>query len=108
MGLVNRLVPSGEALEAAVALAHELAALPQVCLRSDRMSALEQWGLSEEEAAVNEARRGRDVIAAARPWPGPPISRRGPAAVALRSTEPAADGPRTRRAPSRPSTSTAR
>ena len=27
-----------------VALAHQLAALPQVCLRSDRMSALEQWG----------------------------------------------------------------
>ena len=26
------------------------------------MSALEQWGLTEEEAAVNEARRGRDVI----------------------------------------------
>ena len=62
MGLVNRLVPSGQARRAAVDLARELAALPQVCLRSDRMSALEQWGLSEEEAAVNEARRGRDVI----------------------------------------------
>jgi enoyl-CoA hydratase len=62
MGLVNRLVAPGRARQAAVELAHELAALPQVCLRSDRMSALEQWGLSEEEAAVNEARRGRDVI----------------------------------------------
>ncbi len=61
-GLVNRVVPPGEALPAAVALAHQLAALPQVCLRSDRMSALEQWGLTEEEAAVNEARRGRQVI----------------------------------------------
>ena len=45
-----------------MALAHQLAALPQFCLRSDRMSALEQWGLTEEEAAVGEARRGRAVI----------------------------------------------
>ena len=62
MGLVNRVVPPGQALAAAAALAHELAALPQVCLRSDRMSAIEQWGLSEEDAAVEEARRGRDVV----------------------------------------------
>ena len=62
IGLANRVVPSGRALAASVALAHELAALPQVCLRSDRLSALEQWGLSEEAAAVNEARRGRDVV----------------------------------------------
>jgi enoyl-CoA hydratase/carnithine racemase len=62
MGLANRVVPPGQALAASVALAHELAALPQVCLRSDRMSALEQWGLTEEDAAVGEARRGRDVV----------------------------------------------
>jgi enoyl-CoA hydratase len=62
MGLVNRVVAPGEAREAAVALAHQLAALPQFCLRSDRMSALEQWGQSEEDAAVGEARRGRNVI----------------------------------------------
>lgn len=63
IGLVNRVVPSGRALEAAVALAGELAALPQDCLRSDRLSALEQWDLGEADAAVNEARRGRAVIA---------------------------------------------
>jgi enoyl-CoA hydratase len=63
MGLVNRVVPPGEALAAARTLAHQLAAFPQVCLRSDRMSALEQWGLSEGDAALGEARRGRDVIA---------------------------------------------
>jgi enoyl-CoA hydratase/carnithine racemase len=62
MGLVNRVVPPGGARQAAVELAHQLAALPQVCLRSDRMSALEQWGLTEEDAALGEARRGRDVI----------------------------------------------
>jgi enoyl-CoA hydratase len=62
IGLANRVVPPGQALAASVALAHQLAALPQYCLRSDRMSALEQWGLPEEVAAVNEARRGRAVI----------------------------------------------
>jgi enoyl-CoA hydratase len=36
--------------------------LPQFCLRSDRASTLEQWGLTEEEAARNEARRGRAVV----------------------------------------------
>jgi enoyl-CoA hydratase len=61
-GLVNRLVPSGQALEAAMDLATSLAALPQICLRSDRLSAFEQWGLNEEDAAVNEARRGREVV----------------------------------------------
>ncbi|MGH9108354.1 MAG: crotonase/enoyl-CoA hydratase family protein [Acidimicrobiales bacterium] len=62
-GLANRLVPPGQALAAAIGLAQELAALPQTCLRSDRLSAIEQWGLGEEEAAANEARRARDVIA---------------------------------------------
>jgi enoyl-CoA hydratase len=62
LGLANRVVPPGDARTAAVALAHQLAALPQFCLRSDRASALEQWGMTEAEAAVNEARRGREVI----------------------------------------------
>ena len=62
MGLVTRVVAPGEARAGAVALAHQLAALPQICLRSDRMSALEQWGLTEEDAAVGEARRGRAVV----------------------------------------------
>jgi enoyl-CoA hydratase len=62
MGLANRLAPPGQARVAATALAAELAALPQFCLRSDRRSALEQWGLDEEAAAVNEARRGRAVV----------------------------------------------
>jgi enoyl-CoA hydratase len=62
LGLANRLVPPGGALEASLALAQQLAALPQFCLRSDRLSTLEQWSLTEEAAAVNEARRGRTVI----------------------------------------------
>jgi enoyl-CoA hydratase len=63
LGLVNRVVAPGDALAAAKLLAHQLAELPQFCLRSDRMSALEQWGMTEEQAAVNEARRGQAVVA---------------------------------------------
>jgi enoyl-CoA hydratase len=62
MGLANRVVAARGRAPGLGGLAHQLAALPQFCLRSDRMSALEQWGLTEEEAAVNEARRGRAVI----------------------------------------------
>ena len=40
----------------------ELAALPQTCMRNDRRSAIEQWGLSEHDAAVVEARLGREVL----------------------------------------------
>ena len=63
MGLVNRVVPDGEALRAAVGLASELAALPQAGLRNDRLSAIEQWDLDEDAAMRNEAWRGRDTIA---------------------------------------------
>jgi enoyl-CoA hydratase len=62
MGLANRVVPSGQALEGAVALAHELAALPQACLRNDRLSLLGQWGLSEFDALMAETRFGLDSL----------------------------------------------
>ncbi len=62
MGLVDRLVGDGHALHAALALARELAALPQTCMRSDRMSVYEQWSLPTAEALVNESRRGLEVI----------------------------------------------
>lgn len=63
IGLVNRVVPSGEALAAARQLATELAALPQTCLRNDRRSVLGQWGVDEADALVTEARLGRATIA---------------------------------------------
>ncbi|WP_172830472.1 crotonase/enoyl-CoA hydratase family protein [Mycobacterium asiaticum] len=50
IGLANRVVPTGTARAAAEELAAELAALPQLCMRSDRMSMLYQWGRSEAEA----------------------------------------------------------
>jgi enoyl-CoA hydratase len=62
MGLVNRLVPPGTAIEAAQALARELAALPQTCLRHDRLSVREQWALAEPVAAANELRHGTESL----------------------------------------------
>lgn len=62
MGLVNRLVEPGQALAAAKELAHQLAALPQMCMRSDRRSAYEQWTMTLDEALLNETRRGLAVI----------------------------------------------
>ncbi|MGJ6126240.1 crotonase/enoyl-CoA hydratase family protein [Mycolicibacterium sp. Y3] len=50
IGLANRVVPKGDARRAAEELAAELAALPQLCLRADRLSAMRQWGESEQAA----------------------------------------------------------
>ena len=58
MGLVTRLSEPGESLRDARELAHTLAALPQTCLRQDRLSALEQWGLEEEAAMSVELTHG--------------------------------------------------
>jgi enoyl-CoA hydratase len=58
VGLVDRVVPSGQARQSAEALAHELAGLPQDCLRNDRLSVLEQEGLAEEEALRAELEHG--------------------------------------------------
>jgi enoyl-CoA hydratase len=58
MGLINRCVPDGDALSSAVELARQLSSLPQTALRQDRLSAIEQWGLSEEAAIANEISHG--------------------------------------------------
>jgi enoyl-CoA hydratase len=63
MGLVNRLVAPGTARAEALTLAHQLAALPQTCLRNDRRSLLGQWALDERHALAAEARLGRQTIA---------------------------------------------
>jgi enoyl-CoA hydratase len=62
MGLANRLVPKGQALDSALQLARELTRFPQACLRSDRLSAYEQWSLSYTDAMRNELRRGLEVF----------------------------------------------
>ena len=62
MGLVNRVVESGGALGAAQALARELSALPQLCLRSDRESSYRQWGSDLGTALSAEAEVGLETI----------------------------------------------
>jgi enoyl-CoA hydratase len=58
MGLVNRVVPTGSAREAAERLAAALASLPQTCLRNDRLSAIESLSLGNEQAMANEYSHG--------------------------------------------------
>ena len=62
MGLANRLTPKGEALAVARELAHQIAAFPQRCMRSDRRSSFEQWDLALDAALANETRLGLEVI----------------------------------------------
>src|SRR6266487_5425218 len=62
MGLANRLVPVGQALEAAIALAKEIASRPQAALRSDRLSSYEQWSIPLDEALANEYRHGMATL----------------------------------------------
>jgi enoyl-CoA hydratase len=63
MGLANRIAPKGRARAHAVALAHEIARFPQLCLRNDRLSVLKQWDLPEEAAIENEMRGGLATLA---------------------------------------------
>ncbi|MCW2573318.1 MAG: enoyl-CoA hydratase/isomerase [Frankiales bacterium] len=58
IGLANRVSAPGAALAEAVSLAHELAALPQLCLRNDRLSSYEQQGLGLDEAMAAEWAHG--------------------------------------------------
>ena len=62
MGLANRLCPPGQALITAQALALSLTEFPQLCLRSDRQSSYEQWGMSLPDALTRETELGRAVI----------------------------------------------
>lgn len=63
MGLVNRVVAKGAARTEAEKLAHELAALPQVCMRHDRLSAYQQWDLDYADAMANEFAHGVAAMA---------------------------------------------
>jgi len=62
MGLVSRVVPDGLALAEAVALAGQIAAFPQLCVRSDLRSARRQWGLDEPAALLQEHELGMATI----------------------------------------------
>ena len=62
MGLANRVVPRGQARDAAVALARELAKVPQATMNADRMSAYVQWDQPLAQAMHQEWERGKHRI----------------------------------------------
>ncbi len=70
IGLAQRLVPDGEALSQALALAERIAALPQACLRADRRSAHENFGAEAFEAFGREISNARNVLDEARAGAG--------------------------------------
>lgn len=61
-GLANRVVAPGTAREEAEALARQLTAFPQTCLRNDRRSVYQQEGLPEEQALEFETRVGLESL----------------------------------------------
>lgn len=62
IGLVNRVVPAGKALEAAIALAQQISKFPQHCLRQDRLNALALWSRDLESAGSTELRQSRHIV----------------------------------------------
>lgn len=63
IGLANRLVKAGEARREAERMAHDLAALPQVAMLSDRESLLRQWDLTEADAVRLEIEGSKAAFA---------------------------------------------
>ena len=70
MGLVNEVVPAGESLARAVALAQQLAAFPQTGLRHDRLAVYEGLDLSLQEGLKVEAAHGEEVMESGEPAAG--------------------------------------
>jgi enoyl-CoA hydratase len=62
MGLANRVVPVGSCLAEARKLAEKIAAFPQLCMRSDRLAALEGFSMDFDAAMALEFEKGMNVI----------------------------------------------
>ena len=62
MGLANRVVEPGKALEESIKLAEQLSRFPQLCMRNDRLSSYEQWHNDQEDALMEEIDFGLKVI----------------------------------------------
>lgn len=62
IGLVDRVVDDGAALDAAVALAREIAAHPWACVLADRDALFHGLGRPLDEGLTFEARRGCEVL----------------------------------------------
>jgi enoyl-CoA hydratase len=63
MGLANRVVPTGSERASAEELALQIARFPATCMRHDRLSLLEQEGMSETAAFANEWEHGQISLA---------------------------------------------
>lgn len=61
LGLANRLTEE-DALTEAERLAHSLCQLPQTCMRNDRASVYNQWGLPEAKAIADEFEYGISTL----------------------------------------------
>ena len=77
MGLVNEIVPPGQALRRAMDLAQEIAAFPQLCLKSDRQAVYEGLGNRLEKGLRIEARLGAEVIRSGEPADGAKAFKKG-------------------------------
>jgi enoyl-CoA hydratase len=64
MGLVNRVVDDGTAVDVALELATTIGAFPWACVVADRASVHDGLGRAEAEALVREGLRGREVVLA--------------------------------------------
>lgn len=62
IGLVNRIVDVGQSRPEAEKIAQKIATFPQACLRGDRLSAYEQFGLPIKEAIANEFKHGEKTL----------------------------------------------
>jgi enoyl-CoA hydratase len=61
-GLANRVVEDGTSRQEAERLAAQIAEFPQVCMRHDRLSSYEQFGMELPHAMMNEFRHGLEVL----------------------------------------------
>jgi enoyl-CoA hydratase len=77
IGLVNEIVPRGESLQRALELAHQIAAFPQICMRSDRKAVYAGLGRSLEEGLQIEARLGAEALDSGEPHTGAEAFQKG-------------------------------
>jgi len=77
MGLVSEIVPPGQALRRALEIAQEIAAFPQLCVRSDRQAVYEGLGNRLEKGLRIEARLGAEVIRSGEPAAGAKAFKKG-------------------------------
>ena len=62
IGLCNRVVPTGQVLQAALELAQQLCRFPQQTMLADRMSAYTQWDMDLPHALHQEWERGKQCL----------------------------------------------